>query len=69
MTDRLPAPRLTPVYRLEAVVPKAGYAVNFMRGRLFHLVSVVLIPALIAIFAIASMWGIGRRKPAQDARA
>jgi signal peptidase len=59
----------TTVYRLEAVVPKAGYAIGFMRGHLFHLISVVLIPALLAIFAIASMWGIGRRKPTQDAPA
>lgn len=59
----------TTVYRLGAVIPKAGYAVNFMRGHLFHLISVVIIPALLAIFAIASMWGIGGRKPTQDAPA
>ena len=44
------------VYRLVAVVPKAGYAVNFMRGRIFHLVSVFLIPALMAVFALAHIW-------------
>jgi signal peptidase len=49
------------VYRLTAVVPKAGYAINFMRGRLFHLVSVLVIPALLALFALARMWGIGKR--------
>ena len=44
------------VYRLVAVVPKAGYAVNFMRGRIFHVVSVFLIPALMAFFALAHIW-------------
>ena len=44
------------VYRLVAVVPKAGYAINVMRGRIFHLVSVFLIPALMAVFALAHIW-------------
>jgi signal peptidase I len=49
------------VWRLEAVVPKAGYAVNLMRGRTFHLFSVILIPGLLAIAFLARLWGIGSR--------
>jgi signal peptidase len=44
------------VYRLQAVVPYAGYAINFMRGRVFHLLSMFLIPALLAFFAIGRIW-------------
>jgi len=46
----------TTVYRLVAVVPKAGYAINFMRGRIFHLLSVFFIPGLLAIFALRRIW-------------
>jgi signal peptidase I len=44
------------VYRLVAVVPKAGYAINFMRGRIFHLISVFFIPGLLAVFALRRIW-------------
>lgn len=54
------------IWRLEAVVPKAGYAINLMRGRTFHLLSVIVIPSLLAIGAIARMWGLGRRRKAGD---
>lgn len=54
------------VWRLEAVAPEAGYAINVMRGRAFHLVSVILIPGLLAIGLIARMWGIGRSRKAGD---
>jgi signal peptidase len=57
------------VWRLEAVVPKAGYAINLMRGRIFHLLSVILIPGLLALFALARMWGIGSRRRSGDAAA
>jgi signal peptidase len=57
------------VWRLEAVVPKVGYAINLMRGRTFHLFSVILIPALLAIFAVARMWGVGGRRRSGDAPA
>jgi hypothetical protein len=46
----------TTVYRLVAVVPKAGYAVNFMRGRLFHLIAVFCIPGFLAVFALRRIW-------------
>lgn len=54
------------VWRLEAVVPKAGYAINVMRGRTFHLISVILIPGLLAIVALARLWGIGSRRRGGD---
>lgn len=44
------------VWRLEAVVPKVGYAINVMRGRAFHLFSVVLIPVLLALMFLARIW-------------
>jgi signal peptidase I len=46
----------TTVYRLVAVVPKAGYAINFMRGRIFHLISVFFIPMLLAGYALRRIW-------------
>ena len=57
------------VWRLEAVVPKAGYAINLMRDRTFHLFSVILIPGLLAITFLARLWGIGRRRKAHDVKA
>jgi signal peptidase len=57
------------VWRLQAVVPKAGYAINLMRGRTFHLISVILIPGLMAIGAVARMWGVGSRRKAGDVAA
>lgn len=44
------------VYVLRAVVPYAGYGINFMRGRVFHTISVFLIPALMAFFVIRKIW-------------
>jgi signal peptidase I len=57
------------IWRLEAVVPKVGYAINLMRDRTFHLVSVILIPGSLAILALARMWGLGRRRRSGDAPA
>jgi signal peptidase I len=57
------------VWRLEAVVPKACYAINLMRGRTFHLFSVILIPGLLAISFLARLWGIGSRRKAGDVEA
>ena len=57
------------IWRLEAVVPKAGYAINLMRDRTFHLVSVILIPGSLAILALARMWGLGGRRRSGDAPA
>jgi signal peptidase I len=54
------------VWRLEAVVPKAGYAINLMRSRMFHLISVVLIPGMLAVSVLARMWGFGKRRKAGD---
>jgi signal peptidase len=46
----------TTVYRLVGVVPKAGYAINFLRGRIAHLICVFLIPGLLALVALRSIW-------------
>ena len=46
----------TTVYRFVADVPKAGYAINFMRGRIFHLISVFFIPMLLAGYALRRIW-------------
>jgi signal peptidase I len=57
------------IWRLEAVVPKVGYAINLMRNRTFHLFSVILIPGSMAILALARMWGLGGRRRSGDAPA
>ena len=57
------------IWRLEAVVPKVGYAINLMRDRTFHLVSVILIPGSMAVLALARMWGLGGRRRSGDAPA
>lgn len=44
------------IWRLEAVIPKAGYALNMLRGRIFHLLSVIVIPALLAAVALRKLW-------------
>jgi signal peptidase len=57
------------VWRLVAVAPRVGYAINLMRDRTFHLFSVILIPGSMAILALARMWGIGGRRRSEDAPA
>jgi signal peptidase len=57
------------VWRLEAVVPKVGYAINLLRSRAFHLLSVIIIPGLLAILVLARMWGVGGRRRSGDAPA
>jgi len=57
------------VWRLEAVAPKIGYAINLMRDRTFHLFSVILIPAVMAILALGRMWGVRGRRRSEDAPA
>lgn len=44
------------VWKLEAVVPKAGYVLNALRGRVFHLISVIVIPVLLAALALRKVW-------------
>jgi signal peptidase I len=46
----------TTVYRLVAVVPEAGYAINFLRGPLVHLLTVFFFPALLAGYALRRIW-------------
>jgi signal peptidase I len=46
----------TTVWRLEAVIPKAGYAISALRGRGFHVFSILVIPGLLAVFALRRLW-------------
>jgi signal peptidase len=59
------------VWRLTAVVPKAGYAINALRSPAFHLFSVILVPAALALVLLAWVWGIRlpRRSRSGDAHA
>jgi signal peptidase I len=46
----------TTVWRLEAVIPKAGYAVNAMRNRAFHALALLVLPALLAGLGLRRLW-------------
>jgi signal peptidase I len=46
----------TTVWRLEAVIPKAGYALSALRGRGFQVFSILVIPALLAVLALRRLW-------------
>jgi signal peptidase I len=46
----------TTVWRLEAVIPKAGYAVNALRNRAFHIAALLVMPALLALLALRRFW-------------
>jgi signal peptidase len=44
------------VWRLEAVLPKAGYALNALRGRFFQLFTILVVPGLIAAVGLRRLW-------------
>ena len=46
----------TTVWRLEAVVPKAGYAVNALRNRAVHIAALLVLPGLLALLALRRLW-------------
>src|SRR5215471_6307019 len=46
----------TAVWRLEAVIPKAGYAVSALRNRAFHIAALLVMPALLALLALRRLW-------------
>jgi signal peptidase I len=46
----------TTVWHLEAVVPKAGYALSALRGRFFQLFSILVVPGLFAVVALRRLW-------------
>jgi signal peptidase len=52
------------VWHLELVVPKVGYAINALRSRSFHLVSVGLAPLFLALAVLARLWGFPRPRDA-----
>jgi signal peptidase len=59
----------TTAWRLSVVVPYAGYAISAMRSRTVHLLSVLVFPGLLALFALARLWGVGPRRKVSDASA
>jgi signal peptidase len=60
----------TTAWRLAAVVPYAGYAINTMRNHTLHTLSIIVVPLLLAIMMLIKLWGVtpGKRK-ARHARA
>lgn len=54
----------TTVWRLEGVVPKAGYALNALRGRFFQVLSILVVPGLLALLALRRLWAPAPRADA-----
>ncbi len=54
----------TTAWRLRAVVPDAGYVVNWLRSSWARTATVIVAPALLALLALFEIWGVGARKPA-----
>jgi signal peptidase len=48
----------TTAWRLTAVIPYGGYAINALRGRTAHLLTVVAAPVLLCLLLLAQLWGI-----------
>jgi len=53
----------TTAWRLSVVVPYAGYAINALRSRTLHVMAVLVTPILVALLALAELWGLGRARP------
>jgi signal peptidase len=53
----------TTAWRVTHVLPKLGYAVIWLRSRTVHTVTVILIPALLAALALASIWRPAQARP------
>jgi signal peptidase len=45
-------------WRLTTVIPYGGYAINALRGRTAHLLTVVVAPVLLCLLLLAQLWGI-----------
>lgn len=56
-------------WRLGLVVPYAGYAIGALRSRTVHLLSVLVFPAVLALLALARLWGLAPRRKVCDVRA
>jgi signal peptidase len=54
-------------WRLVAVVPKLGYAVNALRSRSVRLAAIFVAPGLLALLLIAEIWGFGSTDPEASA--
>ncbi len=46
-------------WRMVAVVPHLGYAVNWLRGPTLRKLAILVAPILLALLAISEIWGIG----------
>ena len=45
-------------WRLSLVIPYGGYAINWLRGPVAHRGAVVVAPAVLALLALANLWGL-----------
>ena len=48
-------------WRLALVIPKAGFLVNVLRSQKAHLAAIFVAPILLALLALAEIWGIAPR--------
>jgi signal peptidase len=53
----------TTAWRLTAVIPYGGYAINALRGRAAHLATVVVAPLLLCLLLLAQLWGVSPNLP------
>jgi signal peptidase len=58
----------TTAWRLSFVVPYGGYAINALRGRTAHLLTVVVAPMLLCLVLLAQLWGFSFRPGSRGAR-
>jgi signal peptidase I len=55
-------------WRLVVVVPYAGYAINALRSRTVHLVSVGIVPLFLCLIVLAQLWGVSLTPKPRGAR-
>jgi signal peptidase len=55
-------------WRLAVVIPYAGYAINALRSRTVHLISVGLVPLLLCLIVLAQLWGVSLTPKPRGAR-
>ena len=48
----------TTAWKLTAVIPYGGYAISAMRSRTLHTLSIVVVPAVLALLFLAQLWDI-----------
>jgi signal peptidase len=55
-------------WRLTAVIPYGGYAINALRSRTAHLATVVVAPMLLCLLLLAQLWGVSITPSSRGAR-